>query len=474
MSNRNVALTGLFKMMLSVILSRAGSLITQVVAAWYLIPEQFGLYASVYSVAAIAMSVKNGSFLSLMLHKEPNEKIELRNIAIVINILLFLVLCLLSLMHSNETASILMMIFSLVVLFSVFGLDLRLEFSVNNDFFKLANLEVYSSIIQQIVSILCLIIGFGVFSLAIGFAAVTLFEFVYKYRLIGFCNEKISLKMSVFHKYFSECKWLIASAIVMGVALQGDYFALSITTSFYILGIYFFAFQLTSAASQLITSAIRSVMVPTLINYKSNTPKLNEEFNFYSNLVFVWSIIFVFSGIVLSNFLIDLVWSGKWSMAIPVVNALLLSLIARFQLPLLYSYFEVAEAWRFKFSILALDAALLLFVAFIAGLSSDLYVISLSIAAYRILSSLFFLLLASKYIKGFPISVFYKACITCAFTVPLYAIYLWIGNFSFSSLFHVITNIFIVIAAVLISLLLFKKESMYFSDLVFKKINKRF
>jgi teichuronic acid exporter len=474
LNNRNAALGGLFKMMLSVVLSRLGSLITQVVAAWYLVPEQFGLYAATYSIAAIAMTIKNGSFISLMLHKTPFEQKELRDIAILVNLMLFFILFFTSLVQANDIASNLMMIFSCVLLFSIFGLDLRLKFSIEHDFVKLANLEVYSAVIQQAVSIFFLVIGFGVFSLAIGFFAVTLFEFIYKAKAIGFFNSSFTLPVSSISKYFSEFKWLIGSALVMGVALQGDYFALSLTTSFFILGIYFFAFQLTSAASQLITSSIRSVMVPTLIKYKNDISMLNKEYVFYSNLVFVWSLLFVFCGIVTSAFLIDLVWDGKWSLAIPVVNALLLSLVIRFQLPLLYSYFEVAEAWRFRFFILTMDAVFLLIIAFFSGLTSDLNIIALSIAAYRILSSLLFLLLAWKFINGFPFSVFLKSCVTTCCAVFLYAMYLLIESLHLAFSLRLIFSFTVLISSALFAKFAFKKECEYCSSQISKIFHKRF
>jgi O-antigen/teichoic acid export membrane protein len=399
--DRSKTIHGMLWAALSVIISRVGSFATQLIAAWYLLPEDFGVYASVYSICAVMLSLKNGNLISVLLHKNENQRVQLLRFSSYINVALTLIMIIFSFNQVSHEKSALFIIFSSVVLLSVYGLKVRLFYSIKKSFRELGRFEVYCSLIQNIFTIAALVCGGHLYSLAIGFLSVSVFEYFYS-NYIYFNKKPIAIGKitKIIVDNSSDIKWSVASALVMGLSLQGDYIALSINTSAYILGVYFFAFQLTASISQLLTTAIRSVITPTLVEFKYDSVRLSQEYLFYSEGVMLASAIFYIFGISVAGSAMIFIWENKWLDAIPVVNILLLSLVARFQLPMLYSLIEATGRWKLKFYILFFDVIGIVTVSLLSSFTNDILAIGFSIGVYRLISVFLFIYLAGFYIKN--------------------------------------------------------------------------
>ncbi len=388
MSNKNTLL-GLVWMMLSVLVSRLGSLLAQIIAGWYLFPEDFGVFATVFSLSAILMSVKNGGFLTYLLHKNEQERNALFKLASLINYGLLAVLVIFAISANTLQTQLLFSLFAFNFILGIYGLKLRLKLSLAQKYKQLSQLEIYGALVQYSTLIGFLLLDFGVYALALPFLMVPVFETVVYFYVSKNISPNITTKTtSPKVKYLpllADVKWPVFSSLIMGFALQGDYVALSWNTTAYILGVYFFAFQLTAAASAVITSAIRSVIVPSLVPHKNNPSKFWSDYEFYSNILFIVSIVACTLGVILSEYVVQLLWQGKWNVAIPTIQYLLVSLALRFQVPLIYSAFEALGLWKKKTLVVLADASCLFILALGVSLTNNLEIIAASIALYRLL-----------------------------------------------------------------------------------------
>jgi O-antigen/teichoic acid export membrane protein len=401
MNNRINSLKGIVWASVSVLIAKIGSALTQFIAAWYVIPEEFGIYAKVYSIAAIFIALKNGNLLSFLLHKDEESRSAFYLFCKLLNCIIFIILVLISIfIFSNEIEQLICIILAIYIMLSVYGLKARLKLSDMGEYSELGRLESYCAMVQCLFSITSLFLGLGIVSLAIGFASISIFELLYgniKFKTIKvFTNSSLlNLKENIY-KNWNPILLAISSAIVLGFSMNGDYIAISLNASETDLGIYFFSFQLTAATSQLLSSSIRGVITPTLQKMKEKKYLMEKEYFYYSSKLQFFSFIFCGLGIIFSGPCISMFWSNKWDLCIPIVNLLLISLSTRFQLVLVYSALDALSEWSLKFKILLIDAICLFTVSLLSSFFGGLFEITLAISCYRLLSVFIFGFLTNK------------------------------------------------------------------------------
>ena len=390
----------------AVLFSRIGSVLGQVIAGFYLVAEDFGLFAAVIAVTAIIMSMKNGGLLSFFLNLEEGKIKKYMKYVYTINILLASLCLLFAYFETVSSKKILFSIFFFPILFSHFGLKVRIIWGRSCSYKELGALEMKIVLVQYTTLMISLFLGLGVYSLALQYLAILVVEFfVYikerqRWKLLERkevvnWGEKLSIGV---------LKWPLANELFMGVALQGDYVALSYNVSAYILGMYYFAFQLTSSVAQLLTQSIRNILVPALIANKADMKNFWQEYNNYACVLNSLSLIICSSGIVLSELALVAIWKDKWLSVHEVINILLLALSLRLQMPLIYSVLEALSRWKLRFLILSTDGIMLILTAFFLGLNGELSVIAIGIGIYRILSVALLLFLFRTFCEEFEFS----------------------------------------------------------------------
>ena len=375
--------------MSSVVFSRFGSLVAQIVAGWYLLPTEFGLFAAVFSISAILISVRNGGLFTFLLHLEKADRNRYLLLASYLNYCLFFLCILFAIFQDDSEKFYLFAIFSLCLLISRCVIALRVHYAIRQDFKAISKLDVYNSIVQHGGLIACIYLDFGVYSLALPYLFVSILEFILCVK-----NKDIQLEwfgnisLDSVGPMFAKAKWPLLTAFVMGLSQQGDFVALSISSSAYILGVYFFGFQLTAAAGQLIIIVTRSVLTPALVKVKNDPVQYWSDFNFYFSLILIASVIGCTSGFILSNPIISIIWGEKWIDVIAVVNLLLIGLLARVISAVIYAMLDSLGQFKSKFLIILVDSVIIFFTALISGYSNDLITISANIATVQIVSLL--------------------------------------------------------------------------------------
>ena len=392
---------------ISVTLSKASNILAVIILGWLLTKEQFAIYALAISASAIITSLRNGGVQPVLIQR--GEKSFNRTYqyflryALLTNASLLLIIIAASFVYAqwydSETVGYLMMLIGISIPLSILVLPYRVCLSFKQRFDVIAKIDTISAVSKNFMTVIFALLGFEVYSFVLPLVIVPFIEyFVAKNYETDLPKErKISQKVSVL-VIFHKVKWILLAALCTSLILQGDYLVLGFIESKYIIGIYFFGYQLSASLSVLVTSGMRNIMLPVFASLKKDS---SQQISVYEKSMVLVLLIMggvSFGAVCVMPAIIDFVWAGRWNEAIIVVQLMMLCLLTKITAPLGRSLLEARGRWRLVSGLLIFDALGTMLAALLGGYLGGVSSIAFTVAIYRFLYGVLNIILVSKII----------------------------------------------------------------------------
>jgi O-antigen/teichoic acid export membrane protein len=264
------------------------------------------------------------------------------------------------------------------ILLSTLGTVQRSKLAIDMRFRTLAVLGTSSALLRQLSSIAFALMGFGAMSFVLPLLLTAVFEAVCTWVIVGWVPRGAALSWRLFRDLLLQSRWVMFGAFALSLMLQGDYLAVGRLEDTHVLGIYFFAFQLTASVATLFTTGMDSVLLPTMAKLKEDQARQVNAFRRTVRVLTMAAAPCSVGLALISPALISVLWRGKWDAAIAPAQVLSLSIVTRLLVPAAISLVESHGRWKLRSSLMLVDGVATVAFACIGAYLGE----ALSIAAW--------------------------------------------------------------------------------------------
>ncbi len=180
-----------------------------------------------------------------------------------------------------------------------------------------------AAVLRHAVTVVAALLGFGPYSFVLGVGAAVVTEIVSVRLIVGSLPR---LMRPTFFSGFSlkdrtgDRRWIWPTAIALSLAVSGDYLGASAILTVEVVGLYFFAYQLTGALFEPMNTAANTVLVPAFVKI-DDLEKRRSSFVEIVQTLSVFSTLFFVTAAVTVAPITHLLWGGKWDGSIFAILA---------------------------------------------------------------------------------------------------------------------------------------------------------
>ncbi len=301
------------------------------VLAWYLTPDDFGVYAKALSVMVVATFFIPQCVSDLLVQRTERfrDAAGLGTTLALASGLLVAVICL-GLGHPLEgwldTPKLALVLGVLgfrqlaVALQVVPVASLRLQLR----FGTLTTRALFAGIVGTCTAVGCAVAGVGTASIPLGTLAAFLAEAILQSRVaaVPWARPRLSGDSRLFADYTS----LTSAQYLHNLTLYVDYAVLWFFVSTSDVGIYYFAFQLSTQVAVLLTHSLGRVLLPALSLLQRETPVQRQVFLRSVNVMLAVAVPVALLQAALAAPLLDVAFQQKWA---PAARILMLLSVAQ-------------------------------------------------------------------------------------------------------------------------------------------------
>ena len=208
--------------------------------------------------------------------------------------------------------------------------------------------------------------------------------------LLRVAPVKVRVRLSVarFRALAWQLRWVISSAFLVTLGMNGDYLVLGKLLEPDELGYYFFGFILIANVTVLLAATANQTLLPVFSRLKDDLPALQRQLLLSSGAITLLACILSIGLVGLGAVVVHLIWGGKWDGAIVVVLSIATIQPIRLTATVGGVLLEAQAAWAVRLATLIFDAALILVCAFLGGWLGGLSGAAIAVAIQRALSGL--------------------------------------------------------------------------------------
>ena len=325
-----LASKGVFWLLIQTIGGRGVSLASQLFLAWLLDPNVFGVVGIVFAVSTLVLSFVNIGVDDLVIQRKGKFSVWSAvsfQISMCLGILGMIIVIiagyLASAYYENPVIKYLCIINALSVPISYAQTIPNIIIRSRMDFRILSMSNLAELILVQTSSVIFALMGAGAYSFFVPIPIWAAAKLMLYWQIVG---SDITLFGKLRTK---QLRYIISSGLnVLGARLsinlisQGDYIILGVVSTEAEVGAYYFAFKLAAQPLYLLAGNLSSVLFPALVALKSE-PERQAAAVVKSMRVLSYIIAPICAlQIVLSGPLIFIVFRGRWSEAIPIIQIL--------------------------------------------------------------------------------------------------------------------------------------------------------
>lgn len=383
--------------------AKAASFAAQVVLGYLLSEGDWGVYAIAISLAGLLMAMRNGGAYELLVQRGPSEYARLRGpvfwMSAAFNCTIALILALgaprAAEFYGEPAMAPILWVLAVSVVLSSPALFLRARLRAELRFGILARIAVLSTTLQYGGAIAFAAYGYGPLSFVLPLPLIAVVELITLSLVTMDSPWRSRPELSGWRELLGDVKWLLFGTIANVVMTMGDYIVLGRLVATEIVGVYYFAFQLSTHASMLAAASIATVLLPTLARLR-NDPERGRR----ANLKALRSMILVITPMALGlasviGPLEEVVWGGRWSGAVAPVQIICAMLPVRLTYILVSTSLKAQGRFRY-WALITLGQALgVVAIAALAGLLGfNATEIAAMISSYFLVASVVILRLA--------------------------------------------------------------------------------
>lgn len=312
------------------LLTKIGSPITNMVLARILVPEAFGIVATITMIISFSEMFADAGFQKYLIQhefKDEDEKHRSANVAFWTNFAISIFLWAIIVLFRERIATLLgnpglgnvIAIACFQLLLTSFSSMQIALYRRDFDFKTLFVARVISSLIPFVVTIPLALLGLGFWSLIIGSMVIHAFNAIIL-TVKSKWKPELYYRFSILKEMLSFTIWSLIEAISIWLTVWVDAFIIGMVLDQYYLGLYRTSKTMVNALMALITASIVPVLFSALSRLQNDTDKFNKMFfraqRFVSVVVFPIGVgLYMFS-----DFATEIILGSQWAEASGVIG----------------------------------------------------------------------------------------------------------------------------------------------------------
>ncbi|MFC3608563.1 oligosaccharide flippase family protein [Stutzerimonas tarimensis] len=345
---------------LAVAVTKASTLITQIILGYLLAVSEYGQYAYIVGALALVSGFADTGINKFLIKEQERLSFYLSSARYVA----FLFACiggglLIGYFLYSKTYGDVFVAMALIAIFlpcNALAQIYKAKLAIQLDFSYISKVDMLNSALYSFCLVFSASVGMGVVSFGIALAASYLFMLLmYRGR-----SKKNSLPVgenkSGVLVLIKELRWLILTTFFMGLALRGDYLVLGFMIDQEALGYYFFAFMLVANIGLVMAQGINNVFMPYLVRHEGDDAAQELMFVQKSIMFILVTSLMSIGFILFGKDAIAWVWQGKWESAAIFAGLFSITLPLKMLAPAAYALLESKGYWREKFWLIFMDA----------------------------------------------------------------------------------------------------------------------
>ncbi|GGH63446.1 oligosaccharide flippase family protein [Frigidibacter albus] len=255
--------------------------------------------------------------------------------------------------------------------------------------FRTINLiEMRRSLAYYAVLIVGAALGTAGFTMALALVAGAILHLAMLTRAAAPFRIGIRLSFARFRALAWQLRWIIISAFLFALGMNGDYLVLAKMLHPQELGYYFFGFMLITNVTILLASGINQTLLPVFSRLKNDLPALQRQVLMSSGAITLLACILSICLIGFGAVMVHLIWGGKWDGAIVVVLSVAAIQPLRLTATMGGVVLEAQGAWSLRLATLLFDGALILICSAVGAWLGGLFGASIAVAVQRAVTGL--------------------------------------------------------------------------------------
>ncbi len=345
-------------MLLNTAWSRAGSIVSQVVLGWILLPQDFGLFAAAGAVALIARSFQDAGVRDFLVQRGSaygKISVDAFWLALAVNIsiaaLLFAVSPLVAGAYGESELIVMLGIIALSVPLGTPWTIISAKLQIDLRFRSWAAILMLGALTQHGGMVVCAWLGFGALSFVLPLPVMSIAMSIAGWLVTAEKPWSSRPNRDTWMPILAETKWLILAAAAAALFTQGDYLIVGAIVSTSVLGVYYFAYQIPAQVGA-VAASLGDVLLPVLVGAAGSPQRERDLLDRALGLLTVVTSAACVLIAVLMPRIEHLVWSNRWEEA--VVPIQILALLMPFRLIYIVPKTALLSRGRFQFLSLAL------------------------------------------------------------------------------------------------------------------------
>lgn len=390
---------GMAWMVATTMFARAGSLVTQIALGWFLTDEDFGVYALALSVALVFQVLRDGGLRVLLVQEGPEAfernavpafwlSVALASAGAVV--LVGAAGPLAALFDQPALVPVLIVLAASLPIQSMAipGLA-RLQLDLR--FAAAGRVDLAAAVVRYGGTVALAAAGAGALAFAVPILAVAVTEVGLSWWLTRVRAWRFPMRHREWRPLFARSKWALANSLATIVPRQSDYVALGLVAPTAVVGVYFFAYQLTFQLTTLVQNNARKVLLASFATRHEDRAWLRTSLTRVSAAAALGASAGLFVLVVVAADLEAVVWRGRWADAVPAIE--ILALLLPVALVLIVPDYALQATGRFRLSfVTSLVGNLgIPVVAYLAGRTAqepaDAWRVAAAVGAYTVVSA---------------------------------------------------------------------------------------
>ena len=367
---------GLSWLMVATVVVKAFSLVNIAVLGILLAEEDFGVFATAIGVAALVNVLRDGGVRRILIQKGVHRYDGLIGPIyawpLMLNLIAAFVLCALgpviAWIHGDDQYVMVMVTIGLAAAIYGPGMIYRATLSMQYRYKAVAALNATSALVNYIAMITLAIGGAGPLTFTWAMVVVAAYDWAFGYALTRQPLIRFSPRTRLWPAIWARTRWLILGAMALALLRQGDFLVLGFILDPAMIGIYAFAYMISSQVLTVLAASLQQVLMPTMSSFQHDRTRHSRAvLRVCGSLTLVAA---VFSGGIAVVFdpLQELIWGGKWLAAVPAVQALALCFALRLLVAVQESALSSTGRFQTQFQALLIQGIGMVIVAAIGGM----------------------------------------------------------------------------------------------------------
>lgn len=321
---------GVSWMMLNTAVSRSAGLLSQIALGYLLTAEDFGIAAQAIAFGAILQVMRDGGARRVLIQRGQKEYPSLRGvifwISAIFNLMtagLMVSLAPVAASYYNEPqVEVMLYIFATVLPLSTFSSMLSAKLAIDLRFRSIAIVRAMSATLRATLIVVFALLGFGPLSFVLPMPIVAIFDGICFYILVREHPWKLSPQFSRWPVLLKSTGWVILGTLATAAYNQGDYIVLGSIVATGVLGVYYFAYQLSKQVIILLMYNLQVVLMPALSRLNDEPERQRAAALKAARILMLLAAPTSLAIVCIIHPLEDFLWRGRWAEAVLPVMVL--------------------------------------------------------------------------------------------------------------------------------------------------------